>query len=584
MRQFQFEYKSKLSFTREIVKLDKWCKTRICTNVVFNIYSETPDKGVLMDISTVLETIMPYALFMGCSSNGNIVDGALSDNPIAITCTVFEYPTTRIKMLQYDFRTDTQKNVAEMLKNEIAEMGGVKAVEMLLTIRGMSLSAFCDSLADLPKEIQVYGGGAFNMDINSNVACVFTNEKGLSATSIAFLLIAGEDFHIKTSYVTGWKPLGRDLHITKAKGSLLCELDGKPAYDTYYKYLNIKNDENFFYNTLEFPFLYRHNGIDILRAPTASRPDGSLVMTSDMEENVTARIAYGDPWTILDSVDEECSDIKKFCPEIIHIYSCAARRTFWGNHEASNETLPFHQIAPVSGFYTSGEFLRTNGFLNQHNVTLVIGAMREGNASEEKGREEDYQQEKLSGKISMVSRLATFIGAATAELEAANEQLEIIAKSDGLTKLYNRSEIQRRIEKQLEDKKLPFTLIMLDIDNFKHINDTYGHKEGDNVIIALSEMLKQTADILVPKGSAGRWGGEEFMLLLPDKTADQAFETAEKIRNDFAAIKFEKAENVTVSVGVTAAIDGEAPDTLYNRVDGALYEAKQTGKNKTILR
>ena len=380
MRQFQFEYDSKLSFTREIVKLDKWCKTRICTNVVFNIFSETPDKGVLMDICTVIDTVMPYALYMGCSSNGNIVDGALSENPIAITCTVFEYPSTRIKMLQYDFRADTQKSVAQSLISEVNEMGGVKAVEMLMTIRGMSLSEFCNCMADMPKEVEIFGGGAFNTDINSDVACVFTNEKGLSGASIAFLLIAGEDFHIQTNYVTGWKPLGRDLHITKANGSLLQELDGKPAYDTYYKYLNIKNDENFFYNTLEFPFLYKHNNIDIMRAPTASTPEGALVMTSDMEENVTARIAYGDPWTILDCINQECRAIKKFAPEIIHIYSCAARRTFWGDHEASNETMPFHHIAPVSGFYTSGEFLRTNGFLNQHNVTLVISAMREGDA------------------------------------------------------------------------------------------------------------------------------------------------------------------------------------------------------------
>ncbi|MBQ9519257.1 MAG: GGDEF domain-containing protein, partial [Firmicutes bacterium] len=551
MRQFQFEYNSKLSFTREIVKLDKWCKTHICTSVVFNIFSETPDKGVLMDISTVIETIMPYALFMGCSSNGNIVDGALSENPIAITCTVFEYPTTRLKMLQYDFRADTQKTVAESLKNEIKEMGGVKAVEMLLTIRGMSLSVFCDSLADLPEDIQIYGGGAFNTDINSNVACVFTNKKGLSATSIAFLLIAGEDFHITTNYVTGWKPLGRDLLVTKAKGSLLCELDGKPAYETYYRYLNINNDEDFFYNTLEFPFLYRHNEIDILRAPTASLPDGSLVMTSDIEENVTARIAYGDPWTILDCVHEECHEIQKFRPEIIHIYSCAARRTFWGNHEASNETLPFHRIAPVSGFYTSGEFLRTKGFLNQHNVTLVIGAMREGEMPDDLPRSEEYYKTGMSGKISMVSRLATFIGAATAELEEANRRLEVIAVSDGLTKLFNRGEIQRRIESILDRGKMPFTLIMLDIDNFKRINDTYGHKEGDNVIVGLSSLLKDGAKTLEPRGSAGRWGGEEFMLLLPNKSIEEAKEIADRIRTKFAAIKFDRAENVTVSAGVT---------------------------------
>ncbi|MBQ8940310.1 MAG: GGDEF domain-containing protein [Firmicutes bacterium] len=582
MRQFQFEFDSTHEFRREITKLDKWCSTHICTNAVFTIFSETPDSGVIKDICDSIEDIMPYALYMGCSSNGNIVDGALSKKPIAITCTVFEYPTTRLKMLQYDFDADSQQSVVEELKKEVADMGGVKAVEMLMTIRGMSLSVLCDGLASLPPEVEIFGGGAFNLDINSNVACVFTKIKGLSSSSIAFLLIAGEDFHIRTSYVTGWKPLGRDLHVTKAKGSLLCELDGKPAYDTYYRYLNIGNDENFFFNTLEFPFLYHCNDIDILRAPTAATDDGSLVMTSDIAENVTARIAYGDPWTILDSVNEESMNVSKFSPEIIHIYSCAARRTFWGNHEASNETTPFNKIAPVSGFYTSSEFLRTNGFLNQHNVTLVIGAMREGEAVESKVKKSPAKNE-ISGKISMVSRLATFIGAATAELAQANEQLELIAVSDGMTKLFNRSEIQRLIEKQLTEKKMPFTLVMLDIDNFKHVNDTYGHKEGDNILICFAKLLKESVEEIEPRGYAGRWGGEEFMLLLPGRNTDRAFETAEVIRTKFAAMEFTAAGHITVSIGVTAAIDKEQIDELYTRVDAALYSAKETGKNKTVI-
>jgi diguanylate cyclase (GGDEF)-like protein len=210
--------------------------------------------------------------------------------------------------------------------------------------------------------------------------------------------------------------------------------------------------------------------------------------------------------------------------------------------------------------------------------------MREGNLNDEEVAGENYPQENLSGKISMVSRLATFIGAATAELEAAYDQLELTAMSDGLTKLLNRSEIQKRIETRLRTEKKPFALIMLDIDCFKRINDTCGHTEGDNVIIALANLLKLTAAEFEPKGNAGRWGGEEFMLFLPDKTAESAFEIAEKIRKEFAAMNFEKTDSVTVSVGVTAAIDGENADVLYNRVDGALYEAKQTGKNKTVLR
>ena len=115
-------------------------------------------------------------------------------------------------------------------------------------------------------------------------------------------MIGGEDLHIYTTHIAGWKPLGREFLVTKAQNALLFELDGKPAYDVYYRYLKILSDEHFFFNTLEFPFFYKHNGIDILRAPVYCNEDGTLVMTSDIDENVKARLANGDPWTILDCV------------------------------------------------------------------------------------------------------------------------------------------------------------------------------------------------------------------------------------------------------------------------------------------
>ena len=183
----------------------------------------------------------------------------------------------------------------------------------------------------------------------------------------------------------------------------------RPAYEIYYKYLHIRNDEFFFNNTLEFPFLYRHNGIDIMRAPVASNPDGSLTMTSDMSQDVQARIAYGDPWTILDSVWKEGNKILQFAPECIFVFSCAARRTFWGNNEVGKETEPYQRIAPTSGFYTSGEFLRTGDNVNQHNVTQVIAAMREGEPKELPEKELSMDERTFEGKVSMINRMATFI-------------------------------------------------------------------------------------------------------------------------------------------------------------------------------
>ena len=125
------------------------------------------------------------------------------------------------------------------------------------------------------------------------------------------------------------------------------------------------------------------------------------------------------------------------------------------------------------------------------------------------------------------------------------------------------------------------SLIMLDIDNFKKVNDIYGHGEGDRVIIALSDVLRdalKNEDL----ASIGRWGGEEFMVLLQNRDINTAAALAEKIRASFAAVTYETAGCQTVSIGITQAKEGETFDTLCTRVDQALYTAKANGKNQVV--
>ncbi|MCQ2098496.1 MAG: diguanylate cyclase [Fibrobacter sp.] len=584
MKQFQFEFSATDKLKSELDKINQWRKSRFTSSTVFSIYAENTEQEKIKAACEIIEREMPDALYLGCTTNGTITEGRLSDAPFVVTCTLCEYPSTQVCLLQYPLSESSALGVIDELKKELAKRPWVKAIELLATIRGMSMTPFCEACTDIDPNIQIFGGGAFNIDLNNDNACVFSKAGGYSEKGVAFLLIGGKDINIRTTHITGWKPLGKEFHVTKATGNILQELDGKPAYDAYYKYLNIPNNSDFFYNTLEFPFFYNHHGINILRAPTASNADGSLTMTSNIEEDVYARIAYGDPWTILNSIEDGGREIAEFQPEIIKVFSCAARRTFWGNDEISKETYPFQNIAHTSGFYTSGEFLRMNSELIQHNVTLVVVAFREGEVDE--SATFTMAPEKFSGKVSMINRLATFIDAATAELAEANKKLAMAAITDSLTQLYNRAEIQKRISSSLrecneEGKKV--ALIMLDIDNFKMVNDTYGHKEGDSVILGLTETMKSVVTENAPEGSIGRWGGEEFMIVLPGFDSQAAAKIANQIRTTFAAISFPKARRKTTSIGVVEALRGESSDMVCVRVDSALYEAKNNGKNQVFI-
>lgn len=585
MKQIQFEYHERKSFTEKLRAFQKDSAAGSGVRL-FQIYSEVLDPAVIQDVTGAIEECFPDIPYIGCSTSGNIIDCELSGN-ITVVCTDFELPTTKFEIFQYDMAKLSVDDITAQILEETRKKPWVKAAEMYFTIPEGSTTRFCDGLKDLREDIQVFGGVTCSDDITSDDSCVFTKAYGFSESSIIIVFYGGEDFHVDSIKVTGWKPLGREFHVTKSQGSLLQELDGIPAYDVYHKYLNIKNDENFFYNTLEFPLFYEHNDTTILRTPVSSNADGSINMTSDMDIGSVVRISYGDPSTIVESIKHDSRRIAEFGPDVLHIFSCAARRTFWTNKEPTYEIQPFRDISASCGFFSHGEFLRTKGNLNQHNVTLVIAAMREGEKKAAAAMPEMQDINTLS-KVPLVSRLANFISATSLELENSNKQLELVNEKlkmaaiiDGLTGLYNRREIQSQIEDALSRVgKEQFSLVMLDIDNFKQVNDTYGHQEGDTVIVALADILRNRRIGHKQNVSSGRWGGEEFMVLLQGTDADSAAYIADLMRESFANTSFKDIRPQTVSLGVTQARQDDTVDSLCTRVDMALYRAKKSGKNR----
>lgn len=578
MKQVQFTFQDDKKLEEELRKLRQWARSNFCSKVLIQICTEIPDRKRIEHVCETIERLMPEALYAGCSSNGNIVNGDFSGESIAVICTLFEYPSTRVEVLQYPLQADTQENVVQMLEAAMDERPWVKAVELLVTIRGMSMTTLCESLSRIRKGVQIFGGGALCEDLEKDDACVFSMAAGYQEKGIVFILFGGDDFHVETSFVTGWKPLGSFMHVTAADGCILKELNHRPAYEIYYKYLHIRNDEFFFNNTLEFPFLYRHNGIDIMRAPVASNPDGSLTMTSDMSQDVQARIAYGDPWTILDSVWKEANKILQFAPECIFVFSCAARRTFWGNNEVGKETEPYQRIAPTSGFYTSGEFLRTGDNVNQHNVTQVIAAMREGEPKELPEKELSMDERTFEGKVSMINRMATFIKVTTTELEEANRKLSEMAVVDGLTGVGNKTAYLQKIH-SLDDAirrgTASFTVYVFDLNGLKGINDKYGHESGDTAITDAAEVLKT----VFGKENLYRIGGDEFIAVFdgmkkPD--TERCFADLEKAMRSLDLTGKLYKEPLAIAKGAAAFCPGEDKEyrDVFRRADQFMYEEK----------
>lgn len=188
---------------------------------------------------------------------------------------------------------------------------------------------------------------------------------------------------------------------------------------------------------------------------------------------------------------------------------------------------------------------------------------------------------KLKGKLD----------SAVLKIDVLSKELNEIkhtAKTDMLTSLLNRRGFSEAMVKAMETTKItrePFSIIMLDIDHFKKINDEYGHLIGDHILKMVSKLL---TDYIKGKDIASRFGGEEFILILPQTSLEGAYILAEQIRLSLQKKTWtikdtgKSIGQISVSLGIALYKIGESVDTVIKRADTALYHAKNTGRNKTI--
>ena len=167
------------------------------------------------------------------------------------------------------------------------------------------------------------------------------------------------------------------------------------------------------------------------------------------------------------------------------------------------------------------------------------------------------------------------------------EQSVNLAAKDGLTGLFNRRYFDIHLKQMIEKANkeiIKLYLLMCDIDNFKHVNDTYGHQAGDKVLTIVSRILKNTLRVT---DLIARFGGEEFTILLTDIDISKAIETAERVRVKIEYMDFHIEDQIeplknTISIGVTKYKKEESIESFIERADKAMYEDKTTGKNKVV--
>jgi diguanylate cyclase (GGDEF)-like protein len=172
-------------------------------------------------------------------------------------------------------------------------------------------------------------------------------------------------------------------------------------------------------------------------------------------------------------------------------------------------------------------------------------------------------------------------------LRESNQQLSLMSRTDGLTGLFNRAHWELCLKQEFDALSVssqPSSLVIFDIDHFKRVNDNYGHSAGDDVIRRTAAMLRKTAR---QSDLCGRYGGEEFTVILPETNGEEAKTVAQRIRASLESEKFRPIPNknakITISIGVTQYFPKEELSAFIRRADKAMYLSKKNGRNRVSV-
>lgn len=186
----------------------------------------------------------------------------------------------------------------------------------------------------------------------------------------------------------------------------------------------------------------------------------------------------------------------------------------------------------------------------------------------------------MTHKAPEVKKIAEALFNMSQKVADTQDALESLSTTDQLTSLYNRRKLEESLEQKLKEalRESRFSIIMLDIDRFKTINDTYGHDVGDHVLIHVAKLMKEATRV---SDIIGRWGGEEFLLILPQTPLEGALVIADQLRTKLQHLECDKyPQRVSASFGVATYRIDDTQNSILRRADSALYRAKNNGRNR----
>ncbi len=424
------------------------------TSILVQIYSGVIETDKLRKILKIIAKHLPQAYIAGATTAGEILNGIVSKNKIAISITTFETTTIRVA----SFEKNEYKHVRKIV-NYIAE-NLVQPNTKGILLHSNSFTYPADDLLNVFTEIlpniPVFGGAAGdNMKFQQQY--VICNQQ--ISTGIFVAVFNSDKLNISTDYHFNWQEIGKQFVVTKAKKHILKEINNEPALDIYKKYLGQRVAANLPLSGIEFPIIFDFYGVKVARVVMGINSKKELELSASVKNGDVFRFGYARIESILNKGYGIVETFKDSSTQVIWLFSCTARLSFLQEEVTQLELNPFKALPPSVGFFTYGEYFFNSNHYNlllNDSLTIVCLSETDEKISEAKIMKAFSEVSKLNtlskqsvilqGMDNLLSTVTNELNLANRELNSFNEEQKIL-----LEKVQERNRIIEELNKQITD-------------------------------------------------------------------------------------------------------------------------------------
>jgi len=404
-------------------------------NVLVQLFSGVLDYGNLQSILTQIKQSLPKSTIIGATTDGEIFNDTVTTHSVIVSITVFHKSTLVMDCIgDIDDSYDAGINIGKKLQQPNSKV-------FILFGDGLNNNGeeFLNGLNEQLDQNIVIAGGLSGDNATFSGTYLFYDDKILQ-NAVVGVSINSDQLSVYNNYSFAWQNIGKTFTVTKSVKNIVYAIDDMTPVELYKKYLGDEVAKLLPGIGIEFPLIIQDDGIDIARAVLAKSEDGSLIFAGNIQEGAKVRFGVGNANIIFKDGKKLFDKTASNSCEAIFIYSCMARRRFLDS-QASLDIQHFSQIAPVSGFFTYGEFLTLNNQYKFLNESLTILALSE-NEQEAKNDLTLHNEDINSSEMTTLRALSHLVNVTSKELELLNSNLEI--------------KVQEEIEKNHEYEKKVF--------------------------------------------------------------------------------------------------------------------------------